>query len=131
MILTRFVGSTLIKRSIMSCCPSTAWGQLNNPDYKEKGQVEKIEDLDIYHVGQGSKCIIWNYDVFGFKGGRTRQMCDFLAENGYLVVMPDYYRGELCDPGKEGDRIVGFIQEKTKWDSLKADWEKKVRFLEF
>ena len=115
----------------MSCCPSTAWGQLNNPDYKEKGQVEKIEDLDIYHVGQGSKCIIWNYDVFGFKGGRTRQMCDFLAENGYLVVMPDYYRGELCDPGKEGDRIVGFIQEKTKWDSLKADWEKKVRFLEF
>ena len=29
---------------------------------------------------QGEKCVIWNYDVFGFEGGRTRQLCDTLAE---------------------------------------------------
>ena len=53
----------------MSCCTSNAWGDLKNPDYKEKGQVEKVEDLDIYRVGSSSngKCIIWCYDVFGFK----------------------------------------------------------------
>ena len=50
-----------------SCCPSTSWGELKNPDYKEKGVVEKVDDLDIYRVGSSSKCIIWCYDVFGFK----------------------------------------------------------------
>ena len=47
----------------------------------------QVDDLDIYFVGQGSKCIIWNYDVFGFKGGRTRQMCDFLADAGKVGLM--------------------------------------------
>jgi hypothetical protein len=26
----------------MSCCPENAWGDLKNPDYKEKGSVEKV-----------------------------------------------------------------------------------------
>ena len=53
----------------MSCCTPNAWGDLKNPDYKEKGQVEKVDDLDIYRVGSSSngKCIVWCYDVFGFK----------------------------------------------------------------
>ena len=51
----------------MTCCTENAWGVLNNPDYKEKGIVDKIDDLDIYRVGESSKCIIWCYDVFGFK----------------------------------------------------------------
>ena len=54
-------------------------------------------------------------------------MCDFLAENGYLVIMPDFYRGDMCDPAAEPDRIGGFIKDVTKWPSLKLDWEKKVK----
>ncbi len=35
------------------CCPSTAWGKLEtDSDYKAKGTVEKVEDIDIYKVGQ-------------------------------------------------------------------------------
>ncbi len=71
----------------MSCCPTNAWGNIGNPDYKEKGQVDKIDDIEIYRVGQGSRCIIWNYDVFGFNGNRTRQMCDFLADHGILTKL--------------------------------------------
>ena len=37
-----------------------------------QGVVEKVDDLDVYCVGSGSKCIIWNYDIFGFDSGRTR-----------------------------------------------------------
>ena len=119
---------TLQLRNKMSgCCPAKAWGDLKNPNYKEKGTVEKVDDLEIYHVGSGSKCIIWNYDIFGFQGGRTRQMCDFMADAGYLVIMPDYYRGEMCDPSKEGDRVVKFLQDKTKWSELQVDWEKRVK----
>ena len=54
-------------RGIMSCCTENAWGELKNPNYKEKGIVEKVDDLEIYRVGSSSKCIIWCYDVFGFK----------------------------------------------------------------
>ena len=111
-----------------SCCPTTAWGELKNPNYKEKGTIVKVDDMEIYHVGSGSKCIIWNYTIFGFKGGRTRQMCDFMAEAGYLVILPDYYRGQMCDPSKEGYGVLNkFIQDKTKWAELQLDWEKRVK----
>ena len=72
-----------------SCCPSDSWGKLNNPDYKAKGIVEKIEatGIDVYRVGQSDKCIIWNYDVFGFDGGRTRQMADFVADHGKIYLL--------------------------------------------
>jgi len=66
----------------MTCCPSSAWGDLQNTSYKPKGVVDEVGDLKLYRVGQSTKCIIWNYDVFGLNGGRTKQMADFLADNG-------------------------------------------------
>ena len=30
------------KNHIMSCCPKVAWGELKNPNYQEKGKVEKV-----------------------------------------------------------------------------------------
>ena len=68
--------------------PANSWGKLNNPDYKAKGVVEKIQEtnIEVYRVGKSEKCIIWNYDVFGFDGGRTRQMADFVADHGNFVV---------------------------------------------
>ena len=46
----------------------------------------KVGDLDIYSVGQGPKCIIWNYDIFGFDSGRSRQMCDLVADAGIRIL---------------------------------------------
>ena len=66
----------------MSCCPSSGWGELKNTSYKPKGIIDEVGDLKLYRVGQSTKCIIWNYDVFGLDGGRTKQMADFLADNG-------------------------------------------------
>ena len=34
--------------------------------------MEKVDTLELYVVGSGSKCIVWNYDIFGFDSGRTR-----------------------------------------------------------
>jgi len=65
-----------------SCCPPSAWGELKNSSYVPKGEIDKAGDLRVYRVGQSHKCIIWNYDVFGFDGGRTKQMADFLADHG-------------------------------------------------
>jgi len=49
--------------------------------------------MDIYRVGNGSRCIVWNYDIFGFNEGRTREIVDLIADNGFTVLIPDYYRG--------------------------------------
>ena len=69
----------------MACCPPGSWGELKpDADYENKGAVEKLSGLDIYVTGkmEGGRCVIWNYDIFGFDGGRTRQLCDILGEQG-------------------------------------------------
>ena len=38
-----------------------------------KGKIINFEGLDMYVVGNGTTAIIWNYDVFGFDAGRTRE----------------------------------------------------------
>ena len=66
---------------------------LGEEGYQPRGRVVRVEDLDIYVVGSGDKCVVWNYDIFGFNSGRTKELADLLAESGFLVVMPDYFRG--------------------------------------
>ncbi len=50
-----------------------------------------------------------------------------LTMTGYLVIMPDYYRGEMCDPFKDGAKVPDFVKKHTQWANLKADWDNKVR----
>ncbi len=75
----------------MSCCPSGSWGHLApDAEYKEKGVVETLErNLPVYRVGvaKSGRCIVWNYDIHGFHGGRTRQLCDWIAEKGNISYL--------------------------------------------
>ena len=76
-----------IKPTKMSCCPPGSWPDLNNDGYACKGAVETLDEataFKVYKTGSGSKCVIWNYDIFGFDGGRTRQMADYVASQGEL-----------------------------------------------
>ena len=52
-------------------------------------------DLEVYLVGNSSKCVIWNYDWFGFDSGRTRQMCDFIAAHGNIITLGSKYQKNL------------------------------------
>ena len=66
-----------------SCCSEGAWGELQADDaYVNQGVVDRVGDLDIYRVGNASKTIIWNYDIFGFDIGRTKQLADRTADKG-------------------------------------------------
>ena len=58
--------------------------------------MEDFEGMRFYRSGNSHKCIIWSYDVFGFDGGRTKQMVDFIADNG--ITKWDY---ALEAPGSE------------------------------
>ena len=77
----------------MSCCPQGSLPSFKQGEPTLKGRVVKVEDLEIYVVGKGEKCVIWNYDIHGFNSGRTKQLADQLAESGFLVMIPDYFRG--------------------------------------
>lgn len=38
--------------------------------------------MQVYRVGESSKCIVWNYHIMGFNGGRARQLVDMIASKG-------------------------------------------------
>lgn len=54
----------------------------------------------------------------------SRQTADLFADAGYLVVIPDFYRGEWRSP--TAPDVVPWIKEKTQWMKLKLDLENIV-----
>ena len=67
--------------------------ETEDPSSSEEEQTSSVEDgldaeagggsdLNIYRVGNGSRCIVWNYGIIGFNGGRTREIADLMASKG-------------------------------------------------
>ena len=64
-----------------------------------KGQVVRVEDLDVYSVGESNRdrAIVVIYDIRGFNISQTRVFCDRLASDySARVVMPDFFRGTVA-----------------------------------
>merc|ERR1712133_180732 len=109
----------------MSCCPPGSLSRLGQGPHTPRGQVHTRGDLPIYVVGQGHNCILWNYDIHGFDGGRTKEICDLVAEAGFMVVLPDWFRGTWQDPTQPG--IKEFLVRTTQWEEILRDWESLVK----
>ena len=108
-----------------SCCPSDAWGQLDQEGYEPKGSIERVGDLDMYRVGKGEKCIIWNYDIFGLNSGRTKQTADLFSEFGYMVIIPDYFgNGSSIIPWYPN--ATELIKEQSDWTNLEKTWKEII-----
>lgn len=116
----------------MHCCPAGSWGEKSNisaDEYRQEGNVVRLDDLDCYVVGQGAeKCVIWNYDSYGFKSGRSVQCCDELAKKGFLVVMPDYLRGKIYRENEAKTLVFAdYVRKYTDWNGVfKKDVSEKV-----
>jgi len=69
------------------------------PEYDPKGSYSTVADTKCYVVGpaDAKKAVFFVYDIFGFKQP-TLQGADILANAGYLVVMPDFFMGDYCQP---------------------------------
>lgn len=106
------------------CCPKGSAPELKI-NYNEKGKEDKIDDLSIYVVEGGDRAIIGVSDIFGFRGGRTRQMCDQFADAGFFVVLPDFLRG---DKWKSDTDFTGFADwvKLHPWERLTEDFNKRV-----
>jgi len=85
------------KKQNLVCCPIGGEPQLFS-DYTPQGNNIILSDLPVYTIGTGPKVIVVAHDIYGFDGGRTKLICDQLANEGYRIYLPDFYRGKMLDP---------------------------------
>lgn len=71
------------------------------------------------------KCVTSWLIMVNFSVNYPIRIFRIFFQKGYLVILPDYFRGEFCDPSAGCD-IVQFLKSKTKWENLKDDWETKI-----
>jgi dienelactone hydrolase len=58
-------------------------------DYKPKGDIFKIGETEVYHIGDSNKVLIIISDIFGAFSGRHQSVADTFAECGYTVYIPE------------------------------------------
>jgi hypothetical protein len=48
----------------------------------DRGVIETVQGMNVYIAGKGQsgKVIVFIYDIFGFNSGRSRQICDEMAD---------------------------------------------------
>lgn len=112
-----------------SCCP-THVGPVAS-DYKGLGSHEKIDDMELYVVGEGDKAVLVIYDIFGFHPN-TYQWCDKLAAAaGVRVVMPDLFRGKAwpVNPWPPVGDLMGWIQKEGTDEVIARDVAKTMPWL--
>jgi len=96
------------------CCPPNAEKYLA-PDYTFTGKTHTLADgVEYYESGSPSlkKAVILIPDIFGWNGGRTRNIADWLAEEGYYTVVPKLLVPAV-DGGTDGDGNTRSVEEET------------------
>ncbi|CAJ1385500.1 unnamed protein product [Effrenium voratum] len=83
------------------CCTSRAHPPLYPPEYEDKGREIELNGIPVYEVagraGSQSAVLVLS-DVFGWRSGRTRQLCDQLsAETGHQVLLPNLFYQDGSD----------------------------------
>lgn len=92
--------------------------------YEGQGTVTTVDGLRCYITGPKTsrKALIFAADIFGFgeppKNGGVRRSADLLAAAGFLVILPDFFRGNDFDQSvplssQEGKEQLGkwWVQE--------------------
>lgn len=103
------------------CCPPNAEKYLA-PDYKFVGKTHALADgVEFYETGNPAvtkKAVILIPDIFGWNGGRTRNIADWLAEEGYYTVVPKLLVPAV-DGGTDGDGFTGITDFQTFFAHLR------------
>lgn len=118
-----------------ACLAAGAVIQQRLTDDKAVGiEIQLPTKLDSYVVGQGRIGVVVASDIFGWKSPQLRSNCDALAEAGFAVVMPDFFRGNtvprLADGSLDGAKMFDFMETHGNWShSVKKDTDTAVAFL--
>jgi dienelactone hydrolase len=96
----------------MSCCPTEV--------LPVKTTYDRCGD-NVYITGKGTKGLLFIPDIFG-PHPNAYHVADILAGRGFLVVMPDFFRGKEWELGNLPPRDPQVFQEwigKHTWDNLR------------
>lgn len=71
-------------------------------DYQEQGEEILVEALPCYQSGEPTSqaAVLVLSDIFGWRSGRTRQICDKIASQGFLVILPNFFHDDGWDHNK-------------------------------
>jgi dienelactone hydrolase len=112
-----------------SCCPPGSHPpKRTTGPHKAKGEYKKFGDVECYVSGEGkSGCgILVNPEVFGIKTGDLVEFCDYLADNSFFVVMPDYHRGTyFSEFPKDFNDFIAWVK-KWPFSTLQKDLENTI-----
>ena len=101
------------------CCPSNST-PASTTKYNPKGKEIDLNGLKCYTnngAADNKKSVIVFYDIFGYDGGRTKQLCDQIASAGYYVILPDIYHGEAWPADKPIDGKLMEWLKNFPWNS--------------
>ena len=91
------------------CCPPNAAKYLA-PDYTFVGKIHTLPDgVEYYDSGNAAstkKAVLLIPDIFGWNGGRTRNIADWLAEEGYYTVVPKLLIPDVGGPDGDGKGLT-------------------------
>lgn len=116
------------------CC---AAGQVVPNKYDAKGETKTFGDLEVYIARPSAdkdknKAIIFAYDIFGWNtiNRNVFRVADIWAEAGYLVVMPDFYRGNPWDlnnfPPPSWDDLMVWWGQCATMEIVRADLDTHI-----
>mmetsp|Transcript_6391 Transcript_6391/g.7318 ORF Transcript_6391/g.7318 Transcript_6391/m.7318 type:complete len:279 (+) Transcript_6391:120-956(+) len=121
-------------QSVPICCPPDSHGAATSPDtYTPGGENVTLDNgkLSLYvsrpkpeNVGNGEAILVL-HDIYGPESGRTKQICDRLASEGYIVVMPTLLENVPLYLATNGGSIINQLRavwylRSYKWKKLKA-----------
>mmetsp|Transcript_14182 Transcript_14182/g.17568 ORF Transcript_14182/g.17568 Transcript_14182/m.17568 type:complete len:266 (+) Transcript_14182:200-997(+) len=114
------------------CCPPGSHGPVEpQAGYIPKGRIETLDDgkVELYVSEPGErtgKAILVLHDIFGPDSGRTKQICDIYAENGFVTVLPTLLKGPypmFVLPENGGEKVIsklraGWYLRGFKWKAV-------------
>lgn len=127
--------------SAFSCCPEGSLpGLVEDTSRTLSGSVETLgqeggSELTVYITKPPTTAplrggILVVYDVFGFSGGRIKGVCDQLASEGFLVIMPDVYNGtEIVEQGGFGSESGTAFLKSHSWSKLEPELDLCIKYL--
>ena len=111
------------------CCPPGSAPALST-NYVERGaEVEAAGGVQVYVVGpskpaeecgKSRRGVVVYHDIFGWHSGRLRELCDTLAERGFVVALPDCFQGRA---GRVTTAAAGVLRVLSMASNiLRARW---------
>ncbi|XP_078600764.1 carboxymethylenebutenolidase homolog isoform X1 [Branchiostoma floridae x Branchiostoma japonicum] len=85
-------------------------------EYGSMGRELKVGGVDMYLATPKTptkKGIVVYMDIFGWKLPNTRYIVDMIANNGYVVILPDAYEGaEPWTPDRDKSSFLEWVKTK-------------------